>query len=166
MSISETAIESDNPQHPLASLFARMSRWPCGAWLFSKAVSYKAPYFASISGRFIELVPGRAVVRVRKRRAVTNHIGTVHAIAMANACELAAGTLTEISIPRTMRWIPRGMTIRYERKALTSITATATIIHVFDEQAAVDLVVPVSVMDEAGQVVVSADITMYVSPKP
>ncbi|MFK8028694.1 MAG: hotdog fold domain-containing protein [Gammaproteobacteria bacterium] len=153
-------------QHPVATLFARMKRWPLGAWLFSRAVSFKAPYFSSIAGRFIELVPGRAVVRVRKRRSVTNHIGTVHAIAMANACELAAGTLTVITIPRSMRWIPKGMTIRYERKATTSVTATATIDHVFDEQVAVDLVVPVSVTDEAGQVVVTADITMYVTPKP
>ncbi len=84
---------------------------------------------------------------------------------MANACELAAGLLTEVSISRSMRWIPKGMTIRYERKAKTSVTATATIEADLDEHAANDLVVPVIVTDEAGETVVSAEITMYVSPK-
>lgn len=134
--------------------------------MFTRLVCFKAPYFGSIRPLFIELVYGRAVVRVRKRRSVTNHIGTVHAIAMANACELAAGTLTEVTIPRTMRWIPKGMTIHYQRKAPTDITATAVIDTVFDESATIDLVVPVTVTDEAGEVVVRADITMYVSPKP
>lgn len=151
--------------HPLAALFARMNRWPLGGWLFTRIVSFKAPYFASIAPRITELKPGRAVVRVRKRRSVTNHIGTVHAIAMANACELAAGMLTEVSISRSMRWIPKGMTVRYERKAETSITATASIELNLEEDVAHDLVVPVNVTDEAGKTVVSAEITMYVSPK-
>ena len=82
-----------------------------GRWLFSRLVCLKAPYFGSISPVFDVLEPGRAVARIRKRRAVTNHIGTVHAIAMANLCELVAGTVTEVSVPRSMRWIPRSMTI-------------------------------------------------------
>jgi acyl-coenzyme A thioesterase PaaI-like protein len=151
--------------HPVSTAFAKMTRWPLGAWLFSRVICFKAPYFSSISPRFVELAPGRVVVRVRKRRKVTNHIGTVHAIAMANACELAAGLLTEVSIPRSMRWIPKGMTIRYERKAATSVTATATVAPDLDESETSDLVVPVIVTDEAGVTVVSAEITMYVSPK-
>lgn len=152
--------------HPVLRLYDRLSRWPLGAWLFSKAVCFKAPYFASIKPLFLELAPGRAVVRVRKRRSVSNHIGTVHAIAMANACELAAGTLTEVSLPKTLRWIPKGMTIHYQRKAATDVTASARIDTQFDDTTTMDLIVPVSVTDTSGQEVVRADITMYVSPKP
>jgi len=36
---------------------------------------------------------------------------------MANLCELVAGTMTEISVPRNMRWIPGTMTIDYLSKA-------------------------------------------------
>ena len=84
---------------------------------------------------------------------------------MVNLCEFVAGTLAEVTLPDHMRWIPKGMTIRYERKAKTSVTATATIEADLDEHAANDLVVPVIVTDEAGETVVSAEITMYVSPK-
>ncbi len=33
--------------------------------------------------------------------------------------------VTEVTIPTSMRWISRGMTIEYLRKAETDVTATA-----------------------------------------
>ena len=135
-----------------------------GRWLFSRMVCIKAPYFGSIRPVFDVLEPGRAIARMRKRRAVTNHIGTVHAIAMANLCELVAGTMTEVSLPTSMRWIPRGMQIDYLGKAETDLSATATFPEI-NEGEAQDIVVPVAVTDNGGNVVVRADITMYVSPR-
>jgi acyl-coenzyme A thioesterase PaaI-like protein len=136
-----------------------------GRWLFSRIVCFRAPYFASIRPVFEVLEESRAVARMKKRRAVTNHIGTVHAIAMANLCELVAGTLTEAGIPRSMRWIPRGMTITYLAKAETDVKAEATLPTVTEGEAQ-DIVVPVDVKDDSGNKVVHADITMYVSPRP
>ena len=108
--------------------------------------------------------PGRARAHMRKRRAVTNHIGTVHAIAMANLCELVAGTATEVSVPGSMRWIPRSMKIDYLAKAETDLTGEATL-PPFTEGEAQDIAVPVSVTDRSGKAVVRAEITMYLSPK-
>lgn len=142
----------------------KLSGTAFGRWLYSRLVCLKAPYFASIRPVFEVLEPGRAVARFRKRRAVCNHIGTVHAIAMANLCELVAGTMTEVSIARSMRWIPRGMQIDYLAKAETGVRAEASF-PAIDEKAAQDVVVPVSVTDSNGKPVVHADITMYVSPK-
>ncbi len=79
-----------------------------GLWIFSRLVCLKAPYFASIRPVFIELEPGYARAQIKKRRAVTNHLGTVHAIAMANLCEFVGGILMDISINPEMRWIPQG----------------------------------------------------------
>ena len=135
-----------------------------GRWLFSRLVCFKAPYFATIRPVFDVLEPGRAVARMKKRRAVTNHIGTVHAIAMANLCEFVAGTMTEISIPRSMRWIPKGMEIKYLGKAESNLSAEALLASVREGEKQ-DAVVSVDVTDDAGNVVVHADITMYVSPK-
>jgi len=135
-----------------------------GRWLFSRLVCLKAPYFASIRPVFDVLEPGRAVAHFRKRRAVCNHIGTVHAIAMANLCELVAGTVTEASLPASMRWIPRGMQIGYLGKAETDVRAEATF-PAIDEGRAQDVVVPVDITDQRGTRVVHADITMYLSPR-
>ena len=105
---------------------------PLGKALFSRFVCLKAPYFGTISPRFEELRPGYARVSMRKRRAVTNHIGTVHAIAMCNLAELAAGTMTEVSIPESMRWLPKGMTVEYLKKSTGGIHAVATLPDVAD----------------------------------
>ncbi len=135
-----------------------------GRWLFSRAVCWRAPYFRSIKPTFLELAPGHAVVTMSKRWRVTNHIGTVHAIAIANLCEIAAGTMTEVSVPPGMRWIPKGMTIRYLAKAESGVTATAALPAISAGESH-DAVVAVDVHDRDGNTVVHADITMYVSPK-
>jgi acyl-coenzyme A thioesterase PaaI-like protein len=101
---------------------------------------------------------------MRKRRAVTNHIGTVHAIAMCNLAELAAGTMTEITIPDSMRWLPKGMQVEYLKKAATDVEATATMPEVA-EGAPREVPVTVEVRDSAGEVVCRAVITMWVSPR-
>jgi acyl-coenzyme A thioesterase PaaI-like protein len=142
----------------------RLSGTAFGRWLFSRMVCLKSPYFASIRPVFDVLEPGRAAAHMRKRRAVCNHIGTVHAIAMANLCELVAGTVTEVSIPASMRWIPRGMQIGYLGKAETEVRAEATF-PAISEGLTQDVVVPVDVTDRHGKRVVHADITMYVSPR-
>jgi acyl-coenzyme A thioesterase PaaI-like protein len=135
-----------------------------GRWLFSRLVCLKAPYFMSIRPVFERLEPGRAAARFRKRRAVTNHIGTVHAIAMANLCELVAGTVTEVSVPSSMRWIPRSMRIDYLGKAESGVRAEALFPDLGAEKTQ-DVVVPVNVVDGSGRPVVRAEITMYLSPR-
>lgn len=143
----------------------RMQASGFGRWLFTRAVCWKAPYFASISPRFVSLQPGCAVVSMQKRRKVKNHIGTIHAIAMANLCEIAAGVLTEVTIPVSMRWLPRGMNIQYLAKAETAVHVHASMPAPVGADAQ-DLVVDCDVRDAGGKTVVTAQISMYVTPKP
>ncbi|NNF67669.1 MAG: DUF4442 domain-containing protein [Gammaproteobacteria bacterium] len=150
---------------PVLALYQRMTRWPLGHWLFSRAVCFRAPYFGSIRPRFLALRCGYAEARIRKRRAVQNHIGTVHAIAMANLCELVAGTMTEVTVPADMRWIPKGMTIQYLAKATTDVRAVAKIDPMPDFAGPMDVPVEVAVFDNNENKVVSATIAMYVSPR-
>jgi uncharacterized protein (TIGR00369 family) len=141
----------------------RFESLPFGKALFSRLVCFKAPYFATISPRFEELRLGYARVSMRKRRGVTNHIGTVHAIAMCNLAELAAGTMTEISIPASMRWLPRGMTVEYVKKSSGGVRAVATLPAVAEGPGR-DVPATVEIEDDAGEVVCRATITMWVSP--
>ncbi len=150
---------------PLLQLWNRLAGAPGGKWLFARLVCRKAPYFATIRPAFVELRPGYCEVRIRKRWAVQNHIGTVHAIAICNMAELAAGIMTEVSIPATHRWIPKGMTVEYVRKAETDLRGVTELAPVPAFGAAAELAVPVTVTDTAGQTVFRALITMWVSPK-
>jgi len=151
--------------NPTLRLWQRLSSMPAGNWLFSKLVCWKAPYFASIRPRFQSLEPGRSIVTMSKRRAVTNHIGTVHAIAICNVAEIAAGTMTEITVPHDYRWIPKGMTVEYLRKAETDLTAVAKIEPMPDFQGSFALPVEVDVVDVHQETVFRATINMWVSPR-
>jgi acyl-coenzyme A thioesterase PaaI-like protein len=126
---------------------------------FSKAVTNFAPYFSTIEPTFVALRPGYAEVRFSNRREVHNHIGTVHAIALCNAAELAAGTMTTVSIPEGRQWIPVGMNVQYLAKAKTDmrIVADGTAI---DWAQAGNVEVPVDAFDTEGKRVFTARITM------
>lgn len=146
------------------SLWNKLEGKPLGKWLFSRIICFKAPYFASIKPRFEALAPGHARVRMAKRRAVTNHIGTVHAIAMCNLAELAGGTATDAAMPKNMRWLPKSMKVDYLQKAQTDLTGECR----FEpppEGPARDFDVTVNICDQRGEDVMRAVITMYLSPK-
>ncbi len=146
------------------NLYQRFSSFPGGRWLFTRIVCFRAPYFGSIRPRFVELRPGMARVSMKKRRSVQNHLGGVHALAMGNLCELAAGVMTEVSLPRNMRWIPRGMTIQYLGQARSDVSAEARLeLREYNQKE--DVVVDVEVKDRDGTPVVRAQITMYISPR-
>jgi acyl-coenzyme A thioesterase PaaI-like protein len=146
------------------NLYQRISGFPGGRWLFTRIVCFRSPYFGSIRPQFVELRPGIARVSMKKRRSVQNHIGGVHALAMGNLCELAAGMMTEVTMPRNMRWIPRGMTIQYLRQARSDVSAEARLeLREYNQKE--DVVVDVEVMDREGTRVVRAEITMYISPR-
>lgn len=149
----------------LAAVYQNFAHVPLlGKRVFSQVVSMQAPYFGSIAPVFERLEPGLVEVSMKNRRAVHNHLGTVHAIAMCNLCEAAAGILIEATLPKTLRWIPRGMTTRYLKKAETDLVARSRM----DTPArdfSGDVTLPVQVFDTRGQVVMEADITMYVSLK-
>ena len=148
------------------SLYRRMARWPAGRWAFSRAICFKAPYFATIAPRFVALEPGRCEVRIRDRRRVHNHLGTVHAIALCNMAELSAGMMAEVTVPRSMRWIPRGMTVEYPAKAKGNMHAVATPANAVHESTSGYVwPVKVSIRDDAGQEVFRAQIDMWVSPR-
>ena len=151
-------------------LYRRMARLPAGKWLFSRAVCFRAPYFGSIRPTFDDLRPGYCQASMKNRRRVRNHINTVHAIAMVNLCEFAAGTLTEVTVPTSVRWIPKGMTVEYLRKARTDLRAVCQIAPdvawpAANSKDAFELPVVVNVLDEANQAVVRAVITLWITPK-
>ena len=147
------------------ALWSKLGRSAAGRWLFTRLVCFRAPYFASIAPRIEALERGRCVARIAHRRRVTNHIGTVHAIAMCNLAELVAGLGTDVSVPRSMRWIPKGMRVSYLAKANGPLRATAKIPPIDEAAGAHELEVPVAVEDAQGVRVFEATIAMWVSPK-
>ncbi|MVF11896.1 DUF4442 domain-containing protein [Ketobacter sp. MCCC 1A13808] len=139
------------------------SRYPGGKLLFSKVVSRKAPFFKSVNAQIEELQPNYAKLRIKKRRAVENHIGTVHVIAICNMLEMAMGVCAEASIPAGLRWIPKGMQVDYTAKAGTDIIGIAEINP--DAWKPGDLDVKITALDTQGVEVVKGTIRLWISEK-
>ncbi|MCJ8347254.1 DUF4442 domain-containing protein, partial [bacterium] len=134
-----------------------------GRWLVSKIVCIAAPYFNSIKPVFTIIKPGHVELKFKKRRAVLNHIKSVHAIAMCNAAELAGGTCLDVSLDGGFRWIPVGMQVQYIKIAKTNLRAIC-IVERFDWNTPQDVIIPVSIYDTSDTKVFHADITMKISP--
>jgi acyl-coenzyme A thioesterase PaaI-like protein len=153
------------PVNRVLALYRKLENLPLGTRLFAFLVCLRAPYFGSIHPRFHIFRPGHVLVSMRKRRQVENHIRSVHALAMGNLCELAAGTMMEATVPSHLRWIPRGMNIEYLKPARSDVSAEARL-EKTRWPGKEDVQVPVVVKDVQGEVVVRAVITMHVSPRP
>ena len=150
--------------NPTLKLWRKLSAYPAGKQIFSKGVCFKAPYFATIKPVFEELETGYAVVRIKERRSIHNHIGSVHAIAMCNLAEIAAGVVGEASMPSGMRWIPAGMTVRYLGLAKGVLRGYATMREIVPGEKGI-VPVKVEVKNALGTVVFDAEISMHISPK-
>ncbi len=145
------------------ALFEKIARLPFGRRAFSRLVSFRAPYFSTVRPLITELEPGACTIVMNDRRAVRNHLKTVHAIAMCNLCELTMGMALHPSIRAHLRWIPREMRVRYLKKARGTLTGRCC----FDpEQVRTgDNELKVKVTDESGSVVMDAVITVLISKR-
>jgi acyl-coenzyme A thioesterase PaaI-like protein len=147
------------------ALWNRSRRLPLGARLFSRAFTFKAPYFASIRPRFVDIRLDYAELVIPDRRRVHNHLGTMHAIALCNGLEAAMGALAEASIPSDKRWIPKSMEVAYTAKAVGDIRCVAETDR--DQWLSEDPNLPVRVrgLDRDGTVVVEGVIRLWVTDR-
>ncbi len=150
---------------PILRLYRRVTRLPLGDRLFSVAFARKAPYFATIRPRFTVLEPNHVELVIPKRRAVHNHIGTVHAIALCNGLEAAMGALAEATIPSHKRWIPKGMEVAYTAKADSDVTCVAETDPAQWSEDDSDLAVRVRGTRADGTVVIEGVINLWVTEK-
>ncbi len=151
----------DQRPNSVLQMWNRMSPFPGGALLFSRAVAFKAPYFKSIDAVIEELRPNFAKVKLKKRRSVQNHIGTVHAIAICNLLEMAMGVCAEASIPKGLRWIPKGIDLEYPGKAKTDVVGIAEINP--EQWRPGDMHVKVTAYDTNDLVVVQGQIELWIT---
>lgn len=148
----------------LLALWRRLGGSAPGRWLFARLLGRGVPYSGSIGARIRFLEPGRAVLTLRDRRAVRNHLRSVHAIALANLAELASGLAMLTAIEPTTRGIVTTLEIRYHRKARGPLTATGTAAPP-PVQDATEAVAHADIHDAAGDLVADADVTWRLAPQ-
>jgi acyl-coenzyme A thioesterase PaaI-like protein len=147
----------------IINVYKKLSRLPLGRRLAGKLVTGKAPYFSTINPIITDLEPGTCTIEMKDRRSIHNHLGTIHAIAMCNLCELTMGMALHPSMPENLRWIAKGMRVRYLKKATGTLKGTCTVdVHNLKPG---DMNIPISIKDAEGDTVVDATITVYISTR-
>lgn len=65
-------------------LWKKLTDMPLGDRVFSVVFGLSAPYFSTVRPHFRVIEPNRVELTIRKRRALHNHIKTLHVIAICN----------------------------------------------------------------------------------
>jgi acyl-coenzyme A thioesterase PaaI-like protein len=117
---------SSNPFARIADRYAnlpRRQRQP----LVTRAVGEVIP-FVSTAGCFIEVYTRtRVVVRIDNREVVQNHLGGLHAAALALLAETASGLVVALNVPPASSPLLRTMDVSFERFARDAVQAEAVL---------------------------------------
>jgi acyl-coenzyme A thioesterase PaaI-like protein len=145
------------------SLWDRLAGLPGGRRLFSLLLGRLAPYTGSIAPRVRELRTGYARVEMRDRRAVRNHLNSVHAIALMNLAEVSSGLALTYGLPAGARAILTGLSIEYLKKARGTLVAEAELeVPATSERREYEF--PSTIRDAGGEVVARAQARWLVGP--
>ena len=148
----------------LRSLWERLARRPGGKRIFSFLLGRIAPYTGSIAPRVRELRPGYARVELRDRRAVRNHLRSVHAVALMNLAEAASGLALNYGLPDDARAILTGLSIDFLKKARGTLSAEARV-ELPESSERREYEFESVIRDEAGDVVARARARWLVGPR-
>jgi len=138
---------------------------PGGKTLFTFLLGRMTPYSGSIGARVEELAPGWCRVALRDRRRVRNHLGSIHAMALANLAEMASGLAVLVGLPANVQGIVTGFSITYLKKARGRLIAECRAERL-DVTAAQEYEAAVAVTDTQGDVVARATARWRLRPIP
>jgi acyl-coenzyme A thioesterase PaaI-like protein len=160
---------SDKPRRApgaeLLALWRRCASLPFGRTLFDAFFAMRVPYSGALGARVRTLEPGHAVVELRDRRGVRNHLGSVHAIALANLGEMASGLAMTMALPAHVRGIVRGIAIDYDKKARGTLVAESRVT-VPEVTGDTDFEVRAIIRDAVNDTVATVRVTWRLGPVP
>lgn len=122
------------------------------------------PYSGTMGAVVRVLEPGRAKVGLRDRRKVRNHLGSVHAVALANLGELASGLAVLAGQPPEVRGILVRLEVVYHRKARGHLEARADVV-LTAVDARREEPVTAHIEDEGGEEVATVTAHWLLAPK-
>ena len=129
-------------------------------WLLSRLMGTIIKFAGTAKIRVEKLDANECVISLKNRKRVQNHIGSVHAAAMALLAESATGFMTALSVPDNRIIVLRSMELTYVKRASGDMKAVAQFsdeqVQYIRETDKGDIDVPVVITDENGDQTVEA----------
>ena len=150
------------PGRLLRDAWRRLAPLPGGRFLFSLLLGRMVPYTGALGARVEELEPGYARLTLRDRRGVRNHLGSVHAVALANLAEVTSGLAMLTGLPENARGIVVHIGVEYLKKARGTLTAECRCRAPSGIEETVT--VTADVMNASGEVVARAEVRWLIRP--
>jgi acyl-coenzyme A thioesterase PaaI-like protein len=119
-------VSSRNALSRVAVTLARLPR-PLRVLLQTAILRFKVPFVGTARLKIIQLSSDRVIVTIANRRRVRNHIGGVHAAAMALLAETCSGFAVAMYLPDSKIPLVRTMTLNYVARASGGLRAVATL---------------------------------------
>lgn len=160
-----------NKPNQLSRLVGTLNKLPNGlrVWALSVIIGRIVRFAGTAGTKVLKLTPNECVILMRNKKKVQNHIGSVHAAAMALMAESATGFITGLSVPDNRILVIRNLELEYVRRASGDMTAIASF---NDEQVAFikntekgEIEVPVTITDSTGEETVKARMVWAWTPK-
>jgi acyl-coenzyme A thioesterase PaaI-like protein len=117
---------ASNPFSDIAARYADVPT-PLRRPLVTEAIGEVIP-FVDTAGCSVEVyTPTRVAVRLDNRTAVQNHLGGLHAAALALLAETASGLVVALNVPPASAPLLRTMDVSFERFARHAVQAEAAL---------------------------------------
>lgn len=141
----------------LTKLVKVTSRLPQGirTALLSKTFGRVVPMVGSAKIRYQEISASKVVVSMANHKAMQNHIGQIHACAMALLAETATGFVTAMNVPDSAVVLIKSLKVDFKRPTKGAMTAVATLTpeqqELMQSSEKGETLVQVIVSDESGE---------------
>ena len=115
--------------NPLRTFVDKVNLYP--SWLSSKLITWVFRYKVKLAGTtgidVLQTDGQTATYRQKNRRKAQNHIGSVHAAAMALLAESCTGFIVGINLPGNKLPLIKQMDLHYVKRATGDMTAIASL---------------------------------------
>ncbi|CAM3514501.1 DUF4442 domain-containing protein [Parendozoicomonas haliclonae] len=138
-------------------------------WLVSKFLGGAVKLVGTTKTRIERLTERDSIIIVRNLKRNQNHIGSVHACAMALAAETATGLIVGMNVPDSGVPVIKSMNVDFVKRSSGDITAKA---HLTDEQIEQiksaekgEVTVPCTITDATGNEPIKVEMIWAWTPK-
>jgi acyl-coenzyme A thioesterase PaaI-like protein len=127
------------------------------------------PFVGTAGLRFELVTPEKVIVSIKNRRRVRNHVGGIHAAAMALLAETATGFCVGLHVPDDRLPLVKTLQVEYLRRAQGDLRAVATLrseqVEAIRTQEKGEVTVAVTVTDSSGAEPIRAELVWAWVPR-